>query len=121
MLNGIVQVALASADPARLAAWYRDTLGIPPAFEAGGMTFFQAGAMRFMIGPAQPGQTIGGDAIIYFDTKEWAQASKALEAKGVAFLGDAAAVQQAPGRELMVRAFKDPEGHRLALLGWRPA
>jgi hypothetical protein len=120
MLNGIVQIALASADPAKLAAWYRNTLGIPPAFEAGGMTFFQAGAMRFMIGPAQPGQTVGGDAIIYFETKVWSEANAALEAKGVAFLGPASPVQQAPGRELMVRAFKDPEGHRLALLGWRP-
>lgn len=119
MLNGIIQIALASADPVKLAAWYRDTLGIPPAFEAGGMTFFQAGAMRFMIGPAQPGQTVGGDVILYFEPKNWVETNRALEAKNVAFIGDATAVQQAPGRELMVRAFRDPEGHRLALLGWR--
>ena len=121
LLSGISQIALGSADPGALAAWYRDVLGLAVLFEAGGMTFFQAGAMRFMIGPAQPGQTIGGDAIIYFETQNWSEANAALQAKGVAFLGDAAPVQQAQGRELMVRAFKDPEGHRLALLGWRPA
>ena len=120
MLNGLVQVALSSADPAKLSAWYRDTLGIPVAFQASGMTFFLAGSMRFMIGPKQPDQQIGGDAILYFEPTDWIAANKAFEAKGVAFLGDATAVQQGPGRELMVRAFKDPEGHRLALLGWRP-
>ena len=120
MLKGIVQVALSSADPKKLSAWYRDTLGIPSIFEASGMTFFQTGAMRFMIGPAQKDQPIGGDAILYFEPTDWKATNAALEAKGVAFLGDATPVQQAPGRELMVRAFKDPEGHRLALLGWRP-
>jgi len=74
-----------------------------------------------MIGPAQPGQTIGGDAIIYFEPRNWAEANAALEAAGVTFKGDATVVQQAPGRELALRAFKDPEGHTLALLGWRTA
>jgi catechol 2,3-dioxygenase-like lactoylglutathione lyase family enzyme len=121
LFNGISQIALSSADPAKLAGFYRDTLGVPVLFEAGGMTFFQTGAARFMIGPAQPGQKIGGDAIIYFEPRDWAEANTALEAAGVAFTGDGMVVQQAPGRELVVRAFSDPEGHTLALLGWRAA
>ena len=121
LFNGIAQVALSSADPAKLVAFYRDMLGVPVLFEAGGMTFFQTGATRFMIGPAQPGQSIGGDAIIYFEPRNWAEANAALEAAGVTFKGDATVVQQAPGRELALRAFKDPEGHTLALLGWRTA
>jgi catechol 2,3-dioxygenase-like lactoylglutathione lyase family enzyme len=119
LFNGISQIALSSADPAKLSAWYRDTLGVPVLFEAGGMTFFQTGATRFMIGPAQPEEAIGGDAIVYFEPRDWAEANAALEAAGVAFTGDGMVVQQAPGRELVVRAFRDPEGHTLALLGWR--
>lgn len=121
ILSGVCQVALASADPAALVAFYRDTLGLPVLFEASGMTFFQTGAARLMIGPAQPGQQVGGDAVIYFEPRDWSAAEAKLEAAGVAFASSAQVVQRAEGRELALRAFKDPEGHTLALLGWRAA
>lgn len=121
LLSGICQIAIASADPAALVAFYRDTLGFPVLFEASGMTFFQSGATRLMIGSKQPGQEIGGDTAIYFEPRDWSAAESALEAKGVAFTHPAQAVQRAEGRELALRPFKDPEGHQLALLGWRAA
>jgi catechol 2,3-dioxygenase-like lactoylglutathione lyase family enzyme len=121
LLSAIAQIALASADPPALVAFYRDTLGLAVLFEASGMTFFQSGATRLMIGPAQPGQRIGGDAVIYFEPRDWSAAEAKLEDAGVAFLHPAQAVQRAEGRELALRPFKDPEGHQLALLGWRPA
>lgn len=120
LLSGIAQIALASADPPALVAFYRDTLGLPVLFEASGMTFFQSGSTRLMIGAVQPGQSIGGDAVIYFEPRDWSAAEAKLEEAGVAFTHPAQVVQQAPGRELALRAFKDPEGHQLALLGWRP-
>ena len=46
LLTGICQIALASADPGALVAFYRDTLGFPVLFETNGMTFFQSGATR---------------------------------------------------------------------------
>jgi catechol 2,3-dioxygenase-like lactoylglutathione lyase family enzyme len=121
LLSGIAQVALASADPPALVAWYRDMLGLPVLFEASGMTFFQSGATRLMIGPAQPGQQVGGDAVIYFEPRDWSAAETKLEAAGVLFTHPAQVLQRAPGRELVLRAFKDPEGHYLAILGWRAA
>jgi catechol 2,3-dioxygenase-like lactoylglutathione lyase family enzyme len=120
LLSGICQIALASADPPKLVAWYRDVLGLPVLFEASGMTFFQSGGTRLMIGPAQPDQTIGGDGVVYFEPSDWSAAEAALEERGVAFSHPAVIVQRAPGREHALRAFKDPEGHPLALLGWRP-
>lgn len=120
LLSGIAQIALASADQGKLVAFYRDTLGLPVLFEASGMTFFQSGATRLMIGAAQPGQSVGGDAVIYFEPRDWSAAETKLEEAGIAFTHPAQVVQQAPGRELALRAFKDPEGHALALLGWRP-
>ncbi len=119
MLTGICQVALASTDPGALVAFYRDTLGLPVLFETSGMTFFQSGATRLMIGGAQPGQQIGGDAVLYFEPRDWNAAESAFESKGIAFLHPAQKLQEAPGRELMLRAFKDPEGHTLAIMGWR--
>ncbi|MBL8544791.1 MAG: VOC family protein [Hyphomonadaceae bacterium] len=121
LLSGICQIALASADPVSLVAFYRDTLGLPVLFEAGGMTFFQSGATRLMIGSKQPDQSVGGDAVIYFEPRDWSTAESVLEGKGIAFPHPAQVLQRAPGRELALRAFKDPEGHTLALLGWRPA
>lgn len=121
LLSGICQIALASADPLSLVAFYRDTLGIPVLFEAGGMTFFQSGATRLMIGPKHSDESVGGDAVIYFEPHDWSAAESALESKGVEFAQAAQIVQRAPGRELALRAFEDPEGHRLALLGWRPS
>lgn len=122
LLSGIAQIALTSADPASLVAWYRDVLGLPVLFEASGMTFFQSGATRLMIGGNQHGARIGGqDITLYFEPRDWSAAEAALEERGVAFTHEAQIVQRAPGRELALRAFKDPEGHSLALLGWRPA
>lgn len=121
LLSGICQIALASADPLKLVAFYRDTLGLPVLFEASGMTFFQSGATRLMIGAAQPGQSVGGDAVIYFEPRDWSAAEARLEAAGIDFLHPAQPLQQAPGRELMLRAFRDPEGHTLAIMGWRAA
>jgi methylmalonyl-CoA/ethylmalonyl-CoA epimerase len=119
LLSGICQIALASADPVSLVAWYRDVLGFPVLFEASGMTFFQSGATRLMIGPAQPGQSVGGDTVLYFEPRDWSAAEAALEARGVGFTHGAQVLQRAEGRELALRAFRDPEGHTLALMGWR--
>lgn len=122
LLSGIAQVALTSAAPEQLVAWYRDVLGLPVLFEASGMTFFQSGATRLMIGPNHQGVSIGGgDVTLYFEPRDWSAAEAVLEERGVAFTHKAEIVQRAPGRELALRAFKDPEGHSLALLGWRAA
>lgn len=120
LISGICQIALTSADPAKLVEYYRDVLGLPVLFEASGMTFFQSGATRLMIGPNHHGATIGGeDVTVYLEPRDWSAAEAKLEAAGVAFTHPAQIVQQAPGRELALRAFKDPEGHSMALLGWR--
>jgi catechol 2,3-dioxygenase-like lactoylglutathione lyase family enzyme len=122
LLSGIAQIALSSADPAKLVAWYRDILGLPVLFEASGMTFFQSGATRLMIGPNHHGAAIGGaDVTLYFEPRDWSAAETALQERGVTFGHEAQVVQRAPGRELALRPFHDPEGHALALLGWRAA
>jgi methylmalonyl-CoA/ethylmalonyl-CoA epimerase len=119
LISGIAQIALASADPQALVSFYRDTLGLPVLFETVGMTFFQSGATRLMIGPAQPGQSVGGDAVVYFEPRDWSAAEAKLEQAGVVFMHPAQVLQRAPGRELMLRPFRDPEGHQLAIMGWR--
>ena len=121
LIAGINQIALASADPPKLADFYRRALGLTVLFETAGMIFFATGAARLMIGPKRPDQPIGGDAVVYFEPSDWSAAEAKIEDAGVAFLHGASVLMREPGRELALRPFKDPEGHNLALLGWRPA
>ena len=52
-IKGLAQVAIAAGDPAKLSAFYQDTLGLSVLFETAGMSFLGAGGVRLMIGPAQ--------------------------------------------------------------------
>ena len=117
-LKGMLQVAIAANDPAKLSTYYRDTLGLSVLFETGGMSFFGAGGVRLMIGPAQGAKP--GDKILYFEPENFTAAEAALEARGVRFPGAANVLQREAGRELALRPFADPEGNMLALMGWRP-
>lgn len=117
-LKGMLQVAVAASDPARLSTYYRDTLGLSMLFETGGMSFFGAGGVRLMIGPAHGANP--GDKILYFEPENFAAAETALEARGVKFPGAANVLQREASRELALRPFTDPEGNMLALMGWRP-
>lgn len=121
LVTGVTQIAIAAEDPQKLAAFYTDVLGLERLFDTGGMIFLRAGAVRLMIGARQPEQKIGGDAVFYFEPTVWGTTEKALEAAGVAFLHPAVSLMKAEGRELALRAFNDPEGHTLALFGWRAA
>lgn len=117
-LKGMLQLAIAARDPASLSAYYRETLGLSALFETAGMSFFGAGGVRLMIGPAEAAKP--GDKIIYFEPEDFAAAEAALEARGVTFGAPANVLQRESGRELALRPFADPEGNLLALMGWRP-
>ncbi len=112
------QVGIVTSRPDELVAFYRDTLGLPLLFEAGGMRFLQAGNVSLMIGGGTP-STVSGDVILYFEPADWDAAVSDLEGKGVRFVHDAVAVQREAGREHLLRPFRDPEGRPLYLLGWR--
>lgn len=115
----LVQVALTTRDPARSLHFYRDILGLPLLFEAGGMLFFDAGGVRLLIGPENAAGPPGG-SILYFDAPDIDRLGTELEAKGAEFLGPAQTVQRTEAGELKVRAFRDPDGNMLELMGMVP-
>ena len=119
LVTGLVQTAIGSENPGKLAEFYQRALGLDLLFEAGGMYFLGAGVVRFMIGPKPADTPLGGDAAFYFEPTVWSAAEPSVEQAGASFLSPAIVLQRAEGRELVLRAFKDPEGHTLALLGWR--
>lgn len=121
LLNGVCQIGIASTAPEKLVAFYRDVLGFPVLFEAGGMTFMRAGATSLMIGSVPDTKAPSGDVMLYFEPADWNAAEAKLEAAGVAFDRPAMAVQRDGAREHMLRPFKDPEGRPIYLMGWRAA
>jgi len=118
-LNGLVQIALASPNPAELAEFYRETLGLRQQLETNGMYFFDAGGTRLMIGPASNPSVDSGETILYFEPADFTQAEEALLRKGVIFIAPAQVLQSQDGKDFVLRPFQDPAGHTLALLGWR--
>ncbi len=119
MMKGVCQVGLVSTRATDLIAFYRDMLGFPVLFSANGMTFLQAGATNLMIGEATESPILGNDVTLYFEPEDWATTEAALISRGIVFERDAMVVQRHGDREHVLRPFKDPEGRRLYLLGWR--
>lgn len=116
----LVQVALTCRDLARAKKFYSDVLGLPFLFEAGNMLFFQLSGMRLMIGKEEkPGQAIGG-SVLYFDAPDIDALGASLASRGVEFFGPAEIVQRTPTHDLKLRAFRDPDGNALALMGMIP-
>ena len=116
----LVQVALTCRDLERARTFYRDALGLPFLFEAGNMLFFQLEGLRLLIGREEnPGSAIGG-SVLYFDAPDIDALGAALEARGIVFLRPAETVQRTETHELKLRAFKDPDGNALALMGLVP-
>ena len=115
----LVQVALTSRDIERSRQFYRDTLGIPVLFEAGTMMFFDLGGVRLLVGSENTAGEPGG-SILYIDAPDIDTLGPALEARGVRFLGPSQVVQRTASHELKIRAFRDPDGNVLQLMGHVP-
>ncbi|HEY2445477.1 MAG TPA: VOC family protein [Rhizomicrobium sp.] len=115
----LVQVALTTRDMERSRHFYRDVLGLPLLFETGGMMFFDLQGVRLLIGTENAGHSPGG-SVLYFDAPDIDRLGPALEKRGVGFLGPARVVQRTDTHELKIRAFRDPDGNPLELMGMVP-
>jgi predicted enzyme related to lactoylglutathione lyase len=115
-VSGLVQVAIPARDPAACAAFYETALKLPRLFGAGDMSFFDAGGVRLMVGPA--GNLLpGAGAPLYFSTKDMRASQAELAAAGAHFHPDPQIVDPSQSPPLAIWFFADPEGNTLALMG----
>ena len=70
--------------------------------------------LRWSARGCRPHRTI--EALI-FEAPDIDELGRALEARGVAFLGDAKVVQRTATHDLKLREFLDPDGDALAIMG----
>lgn len=116
----IAQVAVVCRDVARATAFYRDALGLPLLFEAGGMSFLQCGPTRLMLTlPSSPDLDRPG-SILYFRSDDIAAHVQALRDAGASILREPALAHRDASHELWLAFFRDSEGNTLALMEERP-
>lgn len=117
MFHGVEHTAIASPDPAALAAWYRDALEFRIVHLADGNYFVRGrnGSLLEIIaaqGRLQPPQrTDAGIRHLAIDVEDFDAALAALQGRGVSLLSEPST---GPGNRIVF--FRDPDGNILHLI-----
>jgi catechol 2,3-dioxygenase-like lactoylglutathione lyase family enzyme len=119
-LGRIGQIALRVHDVPAATEYYRDRLGLPLLFEAGGMAFFDCAGTRLLLGePGSEAEDHPG-SIVYFEVADIEAAHGDLESRGVEFIRPPHRVAEMAESELWLAFFRDPWENVLALMSERP-
>lgn len=114
-LDEIGQIALtvSSLDEAR--AFYRDTLGMRFLFDAGNLTFLQAGSVRLLLTTGE-GHTGPDRTVLYFRVHDLEAIHTVLVGRGVSFEQPPHLIARMPDHELWMAFLRDPSGNLLGLM-----
>ena len=119
IIDGIAQIALSVRDLARATAFYREALGLRLLFEVPGMSFFDAGGVRIMLG-TQGGDPGAKGTLVYFKVGDMAAAHAALLQRDVPFSEAPHVVGRTPTHEISLAFCTDPDGNLLGLMSEQP-
>lgn len=122
-LDRIGQVALTVGDLDRATDFYRDALGMRFLFRAPGLSFFDCGGVRLLLGIPENSELDRPGSILYFAVDDLEAVHRALTARGVKFSDEPHLVAEMPDHDLWMAFFEDSEGNTLALMsevGHRP-
>jgi methylmalonyl-CoA/ethylmalonyl-CoA epimerase len=114
-LNEIGQIAVTVSDLARSKDFYQNVLGMQFLFDAGPMSFFQCGRIRFAIGNS-PELPDSGSTILYFRVANIQQTHDLLAARGVEFVQKPHLVAQMADHDLWLAFFRDPDKQPIGLM-----
>jgi methylmalonyl-CoA/ethylmalonyl-CoA epimerase len=114
------QVAINVHDLVRATAFYRDALGLPLLFTAGGMAFFGCGEIRLVLSRAEKPQFDHPSSILYFSVPDIAAAHRRLSDMGVRFEAAPHLVAPMSAYDLWMGFFHDSENNIMALMSEVP-
>jgi len=114
-LDDIGQIAVTVSDLPRSKEFYQNVLGMQFLFDAGPMSFFQCGNIRFAIGTSDKPVAPGG-TILYFRVADIEEAHTQLAAKGVEFVQKPQLVAKMPDHDLWLAFLNDPDENPIGLM-----
>ena len=119
-LSTIGQISIMVKDLARATAFYRDTLGVKLLFEVPGMSFFDAGGVRLMLGKAEKPEFDHPASILYYKVDDIGGVHRMLESSGVRVEHEPRLVAPMPDHDLWIGFYKDSEDNYFALMSEVP-
>lgn len=120
-LNQIAQIAITVSDLVRSKAFYGETLGMTPLFDAGTMAFLQCGSVRILLGLPEPGKGISTPGtILYFKVEDIQAVHARLSELGVPFLQAPHLIAKMPNHDLWLAIITDPDNNPVGLMSEVP-
>jgi methylmalonyl-CoA/ethylmalonyl-CoA epimerase len=116
VIEKIGQIAVNVHDVTRATTFYRDTLGLPLLFEAGGMAFFDCGGVRLMLSKPETPEFDHPGSIIYYKVGDIGAVCAQLKGKGAQFVQDAHLLAKMPDHDLWMAFLRDTEGNFLGIM-----
>ena len=114
-ITSIGQIAITVKDMARAVAFYRDVVGLPWLFEAGGMAFFDCGGIRVMLSVEERHES-AYSSIIYYKTADITACAAAMGERGAHFESPPRMIAKMADHDLWMAFLRDTEGNLLALM-----
>jgi methylmalonyl-CoA/ethylmalonyl-CoA epimerase len=115
-LAQIGQIAIAVHDLERAVAFYRNKLSMRFLFQVPSLAFFDCAGVRLMLSTPEPGQTHGGNSIVYFKVDDIDAAYRELSARGVAFDDQPHIIANMGTYDLWMAFFRDSEHNLLGIM-----
>ena len=115
-LSTIGQIAIIVKDLARATAFYRDTLGMKLLFEVPGMSFFDAGGVRLLLGKAEKPEFDHPASVLYYKVDDIGGFHRKFEARGVKVEHEPHFVAPMPDHDLWIGFYRDSEDNYFALM-----
>jgi methylmalonyl-CoA/ethylmalonyl-CoA epimerase len=105
-----------AADLDRAIAFYRDVLGVPFLFRAGGLAFFDCAGTRLMLSTPETGEAQHQGSTLYFTVDDIQAAWQRLGQHQVSLVDQPHLIAQLETVDVWMGFFHDSEGNMLALM-----
>ncbi|HYL63529.1 MAG TPA: VOC family protein [Candidatus Methylomirabilis sp.] len=119
-ITNIGQISIVVQDVDRATAFYRDVLGLSLLFTVPGMSFFDCGGVRLMLGPASSPELDHPSSILYFRVPDIQVAHQRLVEHGTEIVASPRLIAPMPAHDLWMTGFRDTEGNTHQLMSEVP-